>query len=181
MEIRNGVSRVGMPSRRSSQYARRAYGALMLVATLAAAALVVAVSAGAAPSRTGTASAHEASTISLNETGRLHLISKHGFTLNEQGAASGTIGGTITVHLKIVSTSRVTAEVTIAPKGGSISGSGTASYHKGENGASFAGGLSISRRSGSYANARGLGLKFSGTIARSNDAITVHVNGRLTD
>ena len=119
-------------------------------------------------------------TISLNETGRLHLVSKHGFTLNEVGAASGSIKGTITVHLKIISSSRVSAEVTISPKGGSLSGSGTASYHKGAGSAGFSGALSVSRRSGSYAHAQGSGLKFSGTIAGSNDAITVHVTGRLS-
>ncbi len=119
-------------------------------------------------------------TISLNETGRLHLVSKHGFTLNEVGAASGSIKGTITVRLKIVSSSRVSAEVTITPSGGSLSGSGTASYHRGATSASFSGGLSISHRSGSYSHAQGSGLKFSGTIAKSNDAITVHVSGRLS-
>jgi hypothetical protein len=125
--------------------------------------------------------AHVARTISLNETGRLHLISKHGFTLNEQGTGSGTIRGPISVQLTIASTNRVTATVTISPSGGSISGSGTANYHKGETAASFSGSLSISRGSGSYAHAQGSGLSFSGTIARSNDAITVHVNGRLSD
>jgi hypothetical protein len=154
--------------------------ASILTATTASlAALVAAGPVGAHSARTS--SARAAKVISLNETGRLHLLSKQGFTLNEQGAASGTVKGTITVHLKIVSTSRVSAEVTISPKGGSISGTGTASYHKGENSASFAGGLSINRRSGSYAHIQGSGLKFSGTIARSNDAITVHVSGRLSD
>jgi hypothetical protein len=119
-------------------------------------------------------------TISLNETGRLRLVSKHGFTLNETGTASGVIKGPISVRLTIVSTSRVSVEVTLSPKGGSVSGSGTASYHKGETEASFSGGLSIGRRSGSYAHAQGAGLKFSGTIARSNDAITVNVSGRMS-
>jgi hypothetical protein len=126
-------------------------------------------------------SARAARTISLNETGQLHLVSKHGFTLNEQGKASGTIKGTISVRLKIVSTSRVTAEVSINPNSGSISGNGTASYHKGQTDASFSGSLSINRGTGSYGHARGSGLSFSGTIARSNDAITVHVSGRLSD
>jgi hypothetical protein len=125
--------------------------------------------------------ASSARTISLNERGGLRLISKHGFTLNELGTASGTIRGTISVHLKIVSTSRVSAEVTISPKGGSISGYGTASYHKGETAASFSGSLSVNRGTGSYRHALGSGLSFSGTIARSNDAITVHVSGRLSD
>lgn len=34
-------------------------------------------------------SAHVARTFSLNETGRLHLTSHHGFTHNEQGFATG--------------------------------------------------------------------------------------------
>jgi hypothetical protein len=126
-------------------------------------------------------SAHATRTISLNETGRLHLVSKHGFTLNEVGTASGTIKGAISVRLTITSSSRVSAEVTISPKGGSISGSGTASYRKSEADAGFSGSLSISKRSGSYAHAQGSGLKFSGTISRTNDAITVHVTGRLSE
>ena len=125
--------------------------------------------------------ASSARTISLDEHGQLHIVSKHGFTLNEHGTASGTVRGTISVRLKIVSTSRVSAEVTIAPHGGSISGYGTASYHKGETAANFSGSLSINRGSGSYAHAQGSGLSFSGTIARSNDAITVRVSGRLAD
>jgi hypothetical protein len=146
---------------------------------LALTAMAIPLGAGVA-SGAATPSAHFAKTVSLNETGRLHLVSKRGFTLNESGTASGTIKGAISVRLTITSSSRVSAEVTISPKGGSISGSGTASYRKGESGAGFAGALSIVRRSGSYAHAQGSGLKFSGTISRSNDAITVHVTGRMT-
>ena len=122
-----------------------------------------------------------ARSISLNESGALHLTSRHGFTLNEQGPASGTIRGTIYVHLKIVSTSRVTAEVTIYPNGGSITGYGTASYHREGATASFSGSLSINRGTGSYTHAQGSGLSFSGTMQRSNDAVTVHVSGRVSD
>jgi hypothetical protein len=128
----------------------------------------------------GTARARAAGTISLNESGRLHLTGKHGFTLSEQGPASGTVTGTIYVRLRIVSTSRVTAEVSIAPRGGSISGSATASYRRSNTAASFSGSLSISRGTGSFANARGSGLSFSGTIQRSNDAIAVRVSGRVS-
>src|SRR5664280_2413379 len=63
-----------------------------------------------------------ARTLSLNDTGRLRLTSHHGFTLNEKGSASGTISGTIYIHLNIVSTNRVTAEVSIYPRGGSLTG-----------------------------------------------------------
>ncbi len=130
---------------------------------------------------TATPSALAARTISLDETGHLHLTSKHGFTLNEQGSASGTITGTIYVHLTIASTSSVTAEVNIYPSAGSISGKGSGGYLRGSTMASFSGSMSISRGTGSYAHAHGSGLSFSGTIQKSNDAITVHVSGRVSD
>jgi hypothetical protein len=41
--------------------------------------------------------------------------------------------------------------------------------------------MSISRGTGTYAQAHGSGLSFSGTIQRSNDAVTVHVSGRVSD
>jgi hypothetical protein len=146
-------------------------GALMSVGPL---------SSGA--SGASTPAAHAARTISLNETGHLHLTSKHNYTLNEQGSASGTVTGTIYVHLTAVSTSRVTAEVNIYTRGDSISGNGTASYRRSGTTASFSGSLSIGRGTGSYAHAHGSGLRFSGTIQESrNDAITVHVSGRVSD
>lgn len=136
-----------------------------------------------APGLSGAAGpvALSARTFSLNESGALRMTSKHGFTLNERGSASGTITGTIYVHLTVVSTSRVSAEVNIYPRGGSISGDGTASYHRGSATATFSGSASINRGTGSYAHAHGQGLSFSGTIMRSNDAITVHMSGRVSD
>jgi hypothetical protein len=122
-----------------------------------------------------------AQTFSLNENGNLHLTSKQGFTLNEEGPASGTVSGTIYVHLKIVSSKRVTAEISLYPHGGSITCSGSAGYKRGGSSANFSGALSIDRGTGSYANARGSGLSFSGTIQRSNDAIAVHVGGTASD
>jgi hypothetical protein len=128
-------------------------------------------------SQAGAAEANGARVLSLNENGSLHLTSKQGFTLNEQGLASGTVRGRIYVHLSIVSSSRVTAEMNIYPSGGSITAYGRASYHKEQTNARFSGSMSIERGTGSYAHARGSGLSFSGTIQRSNDAVTVHVAG----
>ncbi|HXC45691.1 MAG TPA: hypothetical protein VNU24_03730 [Solirubrobacteraceae bacterium] len=122
-----------------------------------------------------------AKTFSLSEHGGLHLTSKQGFTLNEEGPASGTFGGTLYVHLKIVSSTHVTAEISFYPHGGSITCSGSAGYKRDGSIANFSGGLSIDRGTGSYANARGTGLSFSGTIQRSNDAIAVHVGGTASD
>ncbi|HLM86034.1 MAG TPA: hypothetical protein VK272_07600 [Solirubrobacteraceae bacterium] len=126
--------------------------------------------------------ARAARTISLNETGRLHLTSKHNFTLNEVGSASGTAAGTIYVHLTAVSSSRVTAEINIYPHAGSISGRGTGSYRRSGETASFSGSMSIVGGTGRYARIHGSGLSFSGTIQESNnDAITVRVSGRVSD
>lgn len=151
--------------------------AVLLAGGLTTVALLTAGSAAAARS-----SARSARTISLNETGHLHLTSKHNYTLNEQGRASGTATGTIYVHLTAVSSSRVVVEVNIYPRRGSISGTGRASYRRMGATASFSGSMTINRGSGSYAHAHGSGLSFSGTIAESsNDAITVHVSGRVSD
>jgi len=117
----------------------------------------------------------------LHEDASLHLTGKHGFTLNEQGVASGTAQGPIYVHLKIVSSGRVTAELSIYPHGGSITGYGSAAYRRRRSDAVFSGTLSIARGSGSYSRTRGSGLSFSGTIKRSDDAIAVHVSGRVSD
>lgn len=143
---------------------------------------MIAGSAAAGDRRATAPSAHATRTISLNETGHLHLTSKHNYTLNEQGSASGTVRGAIYVHLTAVSPTRVTAEINIYPSGGSISGSGTGSYHRGSTTESFSGAMSINRGTGSYAHAHGSGLSFSGTIHESkNDPITVHVSGRVSD
>jgi hypothetical protein len=122
-----------------------------------------------------------ARTFSLDERGDLHLTSKRGFTLNEEGPASGTVSGTIYVHLKIISSTHVGAEISIYPNSGSITCQGTASYHREVSSADFSGSLSIERGTGNYDHAQGAGLNFSGTIQRSNDAITVHVGGTASD
>jgi hypothetical protein len=144
-------------------------------------AVLAAVAAGALAHATASraVTARAAGTLSLNETGRLHLTSHHSFTLNEQGSASGTISGTIYIHLNVVSVNKVTAEVSIYPHGGSLTGSASASYHPSGAVASFSGTMAIDRGTGSYAHAHGSGLAFSGTIQRSNDAVTVHVSGRI--
>jgi hypothetical protein len=162
---------------------RRTGGLIHLLAVAATVSLVASLASGtlAASSSQARAAASGARVLSLNEDGSLHLTSKHGFTLNEKGLASGTVRGTIYVHLSIVSSSRVTAELNIYPSGGSITAKGSASYHKERTRAVFSGSIAIERGTGSYAHARGSGLSFSGTIARSNDAVTVHVAGNAVD
>jgi hypothetical protein len=121
-----------------------------------------------------------ARTISLNDTGRLRRTSSSGLKLNEQGSATGTIKGTIYIHLDLVSSNRARIEVNIYPKGGSISGTASANYHLSGDTASFSGSMSVTRGTGSYANARGSGLSFSGTIQRVSGAATVHASGKIS-
>ena len=150
--------------------------------TLAAAtgAALLATCSAFGPAASEAAVAHASRSISLNDSGRLHLTSHHGFTLNEQGTASGTIAGTIYIHLHVVSTNHVTAEISIFPKGGSLTGLASASYRPAGAVASFSGTMNIARGTGSYSHARGVGLSFSGTIQRSNDAVTVRVAGHMS-
>lgn len=136
--------------------------------------------AGIADAARPPAVARLARTVSLNESGRLRLTSKKGFTLNERGSASGTIAGSIYIHLHLVSDTRVTAEVNIYPRGGSLTGNGSASYHVVGGYAAFTGTLSITRGSGKYARARASRLRFTGTIQRRDDSVSVRLSGPLS-
>jgi hypothetical protein len=152
--------------------------ALLLVAAGLACALL-GVTFAAAPT-SDAATARAAGSLSLNDTGHLRRTSHHGLTLNEEGSTSGTIAGTIYIHLKIVSTNRVTAEVSIYPSGSSITGYATADYRPAGAVASFSGTMTIERGTGRYQGAHGSGLSFTGTVQRSNDAVTVRVSGRMS-
>jgi hypothetical protein len=148
------------------------------MATLVAIGLAVAaVTAGPSSAR----QAGAAATRFIHETGRLHRTSSHGFLVNEQGSASGTIDGTIYIHLHVVATNRVTAEVNIYPRSGSLSGYAEADYRVQGATATFSGSLSIRRGTGTYAHAHGSGLSFTGTIQRSDDATTVSLRGSISD
>jgi hypothetical protein len=159
---------------------RLALGRLLVVAAVFVGVLIAVGSLTPGASGATAPSAVTASTFFLNEAGRLHLTSKHEFTLNEEGSGSGTISGTIYVHLTIVSTSEVTAEVNMYPNGSSIIGRASASYKRGHTQGSFSGSLSIIRGTGRYRRAHGSGLSFTGTIQRSNDAIAVNVRGTVS-
>jgi hypothetical protein len=122
-----------------------------------------------------------ARTISLSETGHLRLTSHRGFTLNEVGSATGTIRGAIYLHLHLISTNYVAAEVNIYPRGGSISGVARAGYHVNGATASFSGTMNVLHGSGSYSRAHGSGLSFTGTVRRFDDAVAVRLSGRMSD
>lgn len=120
-------------------------------------------------------------TITLSETAHLHLTSEHSLTLNEEGQASGTIRGTIYIHLHLSNNhGGVSAEVNIYPRGGSLTGSGSATYRVEGAQAVFSGKLAIARGTGSYLHASAPGLRFTGTIQRRTDAVAVQLSGPLS-
>ncbi len=179
MGYASGGDGVVQGSDRASRRGRaRALLAIGAVASLAGVVAVGAVGAGASSAAGPVAGA--ARTLSLHESGRLHLTSHSGLTLNEQGSATGTIRGTIYIHLDVASQTHVTAEVNIYPSGGSLSGHGSANYEVGGSYASFSGTLSISRGTGTYSHAHASNLRFTGSIKRVNDATTVEVSGPLS-
>lgn len=124
--------------------------------------------------------ARAARSVDLNDSASLHLQNKHGIELKEGGTAKGNLPGPLYLQLKVTSTRSVSAEVQVYPKGGSISGSAKASYHVSGATATFSGTMEVTKGGGSYSKAKASALKFSGTIQRSNDAVTVHVSGPMS-
>lgn len=115
--------------------------------------------------------------LSVNDTGRLHLLKAFGSVLMEEGSASGTLPGLAKVRLTVGST--VTASFTIHTRYGTIYGSGRAALHSSGRYASFGGSLSVSHGTGRYAHAHGAG-KLYGAIERRTDALTVQTIGTLS-
>jgi hypothetical protein len=124
--------------------------------------------------------AQAARSVSINDTARLHKTSSHGFNLYESGTATGSLGGSISLHLEVISTNRFKTQLTVHPRGGSVNAVASGSYSNRGGTASFSGTLSVTGGSGSYSHAHGSGLSFSGTLQRSNAAVTVRVSGHFS-
>jgi hypothetical protein len=148
---------------------------------LALGAVVTAVAFGTGAAGAASPHATAARSINLNDSAKLHLANHKGVLLKEEGTAKGTLGGTLYLQLKVTSTRSVSAEIQVYPtKGGSISGKAKASYRVAGSTASFSGTMTITKGSGTYSKAKASALSFSGTIQRSNDAVTVHVSGKMS-
>ncbi|HTC61161.1 MAG TPA: hypothetical protein VK691_13755 [Solirubrobacteraceae bacterium] len=160
--------------KRRSAHTRISTAALALGAVATAAAFGTAGAGAAGPHATA------ARTLDLNDSASLHKQNSHGLEVKEAGTAKGTLGGPLYLQLVLHGTRSVTAQVQVYPKGGSISGDANASYHVAGATASFSGTMTITKGSGTYAKAKASALSFSGTIQRSNDAVTVHVSGPIS-
>jgi hypothetical protein len=117
--------------------------------------------------------------LNLQETGYLHSVGEPSVTVDEQGHATGTFDCTITVRLTIVSASRVTATFTVKPKGGSVTGTGSARFSRQGSNGYFGGTIAITHGTGSYAHASGANIGISGVIGLETYNLTVHVHGKI--
>jgi hypothetical protein len=117
-----------------------------------------------------------ASALKATDSAHLHYISASGSLLYEEGAASGTLPGSMRVHFNVGAT--LSGNFTIYTHGGTITGHGSATPHGSGVYESFAGSLVVAGGSGRYAHAHGKAGLY-GTFNRNNYALVVQTVGTL--
>jgi len=137
-------------------------------ACASAAALLLALGAGTSPA--GGADLHAV------ETAKLHYVGAVGEEVYETGGASGTLPGSMRVHM--VFAAALSGSFAIYTHGGSIDGHGEARPHGEGVYESFAGTLTVTGGTGRYRRARGT-AHLSGTFDRENYALTIQTAGTL--
>ncbi len=143
----------------------------------AAASLLLIFAPGAAPASAALPEVHAARVLTTTDTANLHYIPPtHGSLLFEEGAAQGTLPGTMRVRCNLGAT--VSASFTIYTRGGTISGHGTATPHGSGIYESFAGTLVATSGTGRYLHAHGHAGLY-GTFNRRNYALVVQMTGSL--
>ena len=114
----------------------------------------------------------------FHEVGHLHRTTKNGASFTEQGPASGTYNGTLTLYLTTTQTG-VTFRMSGNPSGGTLSGRGSATVESEANIAKVVGTAVFTGGTGRYAHARVTGLKVSGTLNRESYSLVVTFDGHL--
>jgi hypothetical protein len=148
-----------------------------LTAFTVAAGLLLALASGAAPTSIASPTAGTARVLQITDTAKLRYIPPtHGSVLFEEGAAQGTLPGTMRVHCTVGATVR--ASFTISTRTWSISGHGSATPHGSGRYESFAGTLVATSGTGRYAHANGH-AGFYGTFDRRSYALVVQTTGSL--
>jgi len=168
----------GSRSKQSRLAATRPPALLATLALALAALLSSGVAHALAPPRSHVR-ARSARLLKVNDSGHLHLLHAYGEVIDEEGKASGSLPGTVFVHMT-VGAANVTASFSIRSEGGgSIEGHGQAVLHSSGRYSSFAGTLLVSRGTGRYSHAHGQG-KLYGAIERTPiKHLTVQTIGTL--
>jgi hypothetical protein len=121
--------------------------------------------------------ARAAHVLNVKDEGHLHLVGESGSLLVEEGAATGTLPGTVKVRFSVGAV--ISASFTIyARGGGSITGHGSGTLHSTGAYSTFGGSLSVTRGSGRFGRAHGTGGLY-GAINRRTYALTVQTIGKL--
>lgn len=179
--VRGFQQDVAVAKRRRTRAAvvkRRRTRVAVAVALLGALAIAASTTIAAAGAREAIhpARARAARTLRASDTAHLHYVSASGSLLYEQGGASGTLPGSMRVHLNVGAT--FTGSFTIYTRGGTIDGHGRATPHGSGVYESFAGSLVVSGGSGRYAHAHGRAGLY-GTFNRNSYALLVQTTGTL--
>ncbi len=140
---------------------------------------ILAASAGTASPATAaqrSRSAYAARILNATDTAHLHYVRSSGSLLFEEGAATGTLPGSMRAHVNIGPTT--SGSFTIYTHGGTITGHGSATMRGSGRYESFAGTLVVTGGTGRYTHAHGrAGL--NGTFDRKTYALLVQTTGRL--
>ena len=129
----------------------------------------------------GTSSAVAARVLSVHDEGHLHFIESDGSEIIDEGAATGTVPGTLRVHFVYNGEPAVSARFTISGHGGSISGRASGRLNNPTSPApSFRGAFTITGGSGRYAHIHGTGELFGVFTRRGRNkyALVVQAIGK---
>jgi hypothetical protein len=123
--------------------------------------------------------AHSASSLRVKDEGHLRLVKSSGSVLYDEGAAHGTLPGTVKVRFLYNGSPSVSAQITISGHAGSIQARGSGKMsNPNSTSPSFKGALTITSGSGRYAHAHGSGA-FYGVFYRRSYGMTVQTEGTL--
>jgi hypothetical protein len=143
------------------------------IAALAAVSLAVTTWGGTA------ATAGAARSLAVKDEGRLRLVRSSGSRLIDEGPATGTFPGTVRIVFVYDGNPRVSAQITIYGRSGSIQASATGNLSSPTNPRpSFRGTLAITGGGGRYAHAHGGGQMY-GVFYRRSYALVVQTQGTL--
>ncbi len=123
----------------------------------------------------------QARTVAVSSSGTLKFTKTHGSLIEAAGSISGTLAGSLSVHISFNSNSRMTATFSGSLHGGKLSGRVSGEYYPSGSTTIYEGSATVSSGSGSYAHARAVGVRVTGTVNRSRRIVTIRLTGHLDE
>lgn len=176
---REGLAAVKVEVDSSSRARHRVLEAVVALIAIACATAIVPAEAIANPAGSGRPSrarARAARMLRARDQAKLRYMGAVGEEVYETGQASGSLPGSMRVHMVFASTFR--GRFTIYTRNGNIDGHGKAKPHGGGIYESFAGTLVVTGGSGRYRHAHGT-ARLYGTFNRESYALTINTSGTL--